>query len=81
MTEAFNFKKYLQGLSHEVHTETMADVNAAYTALTGKFSGPEVTPDHVIALVQIMQNERTNRAHLAGRIFAARAGQQSEVPF
>ena len=68
----FDLKKYMAGLSHEVHTDTMADVNAAHVALLNKFGAGNFTPADVTGLVDIIQKERRTRAHLAGEIYRSK---------
>tara|TARA_Y100000310_G_C20638920_1_gene792791 strand:- start:1604 stop:1849 length:246 start_codon:yes stop_codon:yes gene_type:complete len=67
----FDLKKYMAGLSHEVYTDTMADVTAAYTALLGKFGAGGFQPKDVIQLVDVIQKERRTRTHVAGEIYQA----------
>ena len=64
------FKKYMTTLSHEVHTDIMKDVSAAYTALMSKFGAGNFTPSDVTALTKVICEEREERAAMAREIMA-----------
>ena len=71
MTAGMDLRKYLEGLTHEIHTEIMRDVNAAHTALSQKFGAMDIEQDAVVELVEVISRERAARGEMAAEIYRA----------